>query len=808
MGSLWQDIKHSVRTLLKQRGFSLIVVSTLALGIGVNTAVFSVVDAVLFRPLPFAEPGRLVDIWEQEAESRYSLASLRPEQIETWRAQSRVFEGVETYTQRDFIVTGGMEPESLTAGVVSPGLFPMLGVSPQLGRPFSDHDAVIGSGRAVILSDTLWRARFGAAPDVLGKTLLLSDQAYTVVGVMPARFKFPYRISTLWVPLTPAPAGSSSQGERLRAIARLKRGLTPSAAQSALDSLLPALKKDRPDVVWGVKLVSLDTHRVNPRPRQALLVLMGAVGFVLLLACANAANLLLARAAGREAEIAVRLAIGASRRALVRQFLVESVVLALMGGTLGLLLAWVGVGVLARMVPSELTFLTVAKIDMDPRVLLFTFGVTLLTGIAFGLAPAVRTSRPDLQLALSSAASRATADRAHNRLRNTLVVIQVAVSLILLIGAGLMVRTFLRLNNQPPGFEARNLIAADLSLPAHRYQTGELQRAFFDRLKVSIAAMPGVESVTVAGGVPPAGGGMSFDLDIEIEGRPPLPKDKSLILPFNRVDEEYFKVMRIPILRGRPFRDDDRSNPERLLIINEEMSRQLWPNENPIGQRIRFSAAAPWRLVVGVAANVGVGKPGSGFSAMSVYYPSFQETGRMGQRTLLVRTAGGAEPLIPSVKSLIRRVDKDQPILRIDTAETRVAEGLAEPRFYLRLLGTFGLLTLLLVAIGIYGVMAHAVTQRRREIGIRQALGARRNDIVRLVLSRGIALTLAGILVGAIGALSLSRAMAAFLFGSPANDPQTYTLVALLMMAVALAACWIPAMRATRVDPLVALRHE
>ncbi len=808
MGNFWRDIRYSVRTLLKQPGFTTIVVSTLALGIGVNTAVFSVVDAVLFRPLPFAEPGRLVDIWEQEAESRYSLASLRPEQIETWRAQSRVFERVETYTQRDFIVTGGMEPESLTAGAVSPGLFPMLGVSPQLGRPFSERDAVIGSDRAVILSDTFWRARFGGAPDVLGKALILSDQAYTVVGVMPPRFKFPYRISTFWVPLTPALVGSSNQAARLPTIARLKRGLTLGAAQSALDSLLPALKKDRPDVAWGVKLVSLDTRRVNPRPRQALLVLMGAVGFVLLLACANAANLLLARAAGREGEIAVRLAMGASRTALVRQLLVESAVLALMGGMLGVLLAWLGVGALAQMVPSELTFLTVARIDMDPRVLLFTLAVTLLTGLAFGLAPAVRTSRPDLQLALGSAAGRSTADRAHNRLRNTLVVIQVAVSLILLIGAGLMVRSFLKLNNEPPGFDPRNLIAADLSLPEHRYQTGELQGAFFERLKASMAAMPGVESVTVAGGVPPTGGGMSFDLDIEIEGRPTLPKDKSLILPFNRVDQDYFKVMRIPILRGRPFRDEDRSNPERLLIINEEMSRKLWPNENPIGQRIRFSASAPWRLVVGVAANVSVGKPGSGFSAMSVYYPSFQDSSRVGQRTLLVRTTGDAEPFIPSVKSLIRRVDKDQPILRADTAEMRLAEGLAEPLFYLRLLGTFGLLTLLLVAIGIYGVMAHAVAQRTREIGIRQALGARRNDIVRLILSRGLALTLAGIFLGALGALSLSRAMAAFLFGSPANDPQTYTLVALLMMAVALAACWIPALRATKVDPLIALRHE
>lgn len=808
MGDLWQDLRYSVRTLLKQRGFTTIVVTTLALGIGLNTAVFSVVDAVLFRPLPFADPGRLVDIWEQDAESRYSLASLRPEQIETWRAQSQVFERVETYTQRDFIITGGMEPESLSAGAVSPGLFPLLGVLPQLGRPFSDRDAAIGSDRVVILSDTFWRTRFGGGPDVVGKTLLLSDQAYTVVGVMPARFKFPYRISTFWVPLTPVPLGSSNQAARLPVIARLKRGLTPGAAQSALDSLLPALTRDRPDITWGVKLVSLDTHRVNPGPRQALLVLMGAVGFVLLLACANAANLLLGRAAGREGEIAIRLAMGASRTALVRQLLVESVVLALMGGMLGVLLAWLGVGALARMVPSELTFLTVAKIDMDPRVLLFTVGVTLLTGVAFGLAPAVRTSRPDLQLALSSAATRATADRAHNRLRNTLVVIQVAVSLILLIGAGLMVRSFLRLNNEPPGFEPRNLIAADLSLPAHRYQTSELQRAFFEQLKVSMAAMPGVESVTLAGGVPPAGGGMSFDLDIEIEGRPTLPKDKGLILPFNRVDQEYFKVMRIPILRGRPFRDEDRSTPEQLLIINEEMSRKLWPNENPIGQRIRFSASAPWRLVVGVAANVSVGKPGSGFSAMSVYYPSFQDTGRIGQRTLLVRTAGHAEPLIPSVKSHIRRVDKDQPILRIDTAEARLAEGLAEPRFYLRLLGAFGLLTLLLVAIGIYGVMAHAVAQRTREIGIRQALGARRNDIVRLILSRGLALTLAGIFLGALGALSLSRAMAAFLFGSPANDPQTYTLVALLMMAVALAACWIPALRATRIDPLVALRHE
>ena len=808
MADIWRNFRRSVRTLLKQRAFAAGVVLTLALGIGINTAVFSVVDAVLFRPLPFAQPGRLVEVWEQEPGHGFSMLALRRNQIVTWSSQHQVFERVETYELRSFVAIADKEPESIVAAAVTPGMFAMLGVVPCLGRSFAETDALPGNDRVVILSDAFWKTRFGADPAVIGRTVLLSDQQYAVVGVMPAKFKFPYRVSTFWVPLTQASAERTNGPGRRSTVARLKDGMALSTAQEILDSLAPRLAAERPDLVWKVKLWALDDHRVNSRPRQALIALLGAVAFVLLLACANAANLLLARATERQREMAVRLALGASRGQIVRLLLGECLILAVAGGTLGSLLAGLGIDALARMVPSELTFLTVANIDMDPRVLTFTIFATLLTAVGFGLVPALRLSSPDLRSALGGASGPATADRAQSRLRNSLVVIQVALSLTLLVGAGLMMRSFLGLSREAPGFDPENLIAADLSLPEHRYPTGELQKAFFGQLKTAFLEAPGVESVTLASGAPPAGGGIQFNLDIEVEGRAPIAKDTSLILPFAQVDGDYFRTLRIPILRGQPFPAETGGDTQARIVVSEAMARYFWPNEDPVGQRIRFSKGSEWQRVVGVAGDVVHGRPGSRFSRMAVYYPWGRREGRLGQQTVLVRTIANARKPIPEIKGLIARMDKDQPMQRVDTVEMRLSEALAEPRFYLRIFGVFALLTLLLVSMGIYGVMAHTVARRTSEIGLRQALGAGRQDVFRLVFKQGLSLTLSGLVVGAVVALSMSRVMAAFLFGSPAVDPPTYALVGLLIVAVALGACWIPALRAARIDPADALRHE
>ncbi|MBS1786903.1 MAG: ABC transporter permease [Acidobacteria bacterium] len=809
IADFWQDLRYGARMLWKTPSFTLIVAITLALGIGVNTAVFSVVDAVLFRPIPFTQPDRLVEIWQQEENRQFAYPGLRWEAFEEWRGQTNIFERVEAYSPRSFTLTGGTEPEAVNGPAVSSGLFAMLGVNPRLGRGFQPSDAELGANHVVLISDSFWKKQFGGSLEALGKTLTLNDQPYTVIGVMPPNFKFPYGKFQLWIPLPLTPTDELKRPQRFIAIARLKGDLAVETAQASLNELSQRLSKEKPDPSgWGTKLSRLDAQRVNSGPRRALLVLLGAVGFVLLLACANAANLMLARAANRQGEIAVRLALGAGRGRLVRQLLTESLLLALLGGLLGITLAWFGVDALAKFVPSELTFLSVNEISLEHRVLIFTLGITLLTGIGFGLLPALKASRPNLQLALKGATGKATADRSQNRLRDALVIAEIALSLVLLAGAGLMMRSFLRLSNNPPGFDPQNLIAADLQLPQRRYPTAAQEADFFNRLHTMMTAMPGVEAVTVAAGVPPQGGGITFDLEIEVEGRPPEPPDPKLVLPFSHVDSHYFQTMQIPILQGRAFGEEDTINAPPSMIINQEMVRRYWPNESPIGQRIRLNKDGKWSTVVGVVGDVTLGKPGDGFSRMEIYYPWSQISRRTAQRTLIIRTTTEAKDLIAGIKNGIWALDKDQPIYQINLVEDRLSEALAEPRFYLFLFGCFAGLTLALVSMGIYGVMAYSMAQRTREIGIRMALGANRADVLKLALRYGMRLTLFGIAIGVTASLALSRLMASLLFGAPATDPSAFGGVALLLTAVALLACYLPARRATNTDPLVALRDE
>ncbi len=809
MGSLWQDLRYGARTLVKKPGFTLIAVLTLALGIGLNTAVFSVADAVLFRPLPFAEPQRLAEIWQQQPGSQNARPGLRWEAFQEWREQTEVFEHVEAYNPRSFTLTGGKEPETIPAPAVSPGLFAMLGVRPQLGRLFQPEEAQPGNGLVILLSDRFWRRYFGGDRAVIGKTLTLNDEPYTVVGVMPPKFKFPYGKFQLWVPLAMTPLNELKRPNRFNVVARLRAGVSLTAAQNRLDLVSAQLGVAKPNPQgWGVKLNALDAKRVNPGPRRALLSLLGAVALVMLLACANAANLLLSRAAARQGEVAIRLALGAGRWHLLRQFLTESVLLSSLAGAVGLLLAWWGVDLLTQFTPDELTFLSVNEISLDRRVLLFTLGLSLLTGVGFGLLPALKSTRPDLQQALKGASRAATADRAQNRLRRALVIAEIALSLVLLVGAGLMMRAFLRLSSVPPGFDPRNLIAATLSLPQQRYQTLAQEEDFFAQLKARMLAMPGVEAVTVAAGAPPQGGGITFDMDVEIEGRPPEPFDPKLLLPFSHVDPNYFQTLRIPLLQGRAFGVEDTVNAPLALIINEQMARHYWPNGSPVGQRVRFSETGKWYTVIGVTGDVNFGKPGIGYSKMEIYYPWSQETRRSGQRALIVRTTAEANKLIPAVKSGIWTFDKDQPIYQINTVETLMSDALAEPRFYLLLLNVFAGVTLLLVSLGIYGVMSYLVSQRRHEIGIRIALGAQTRDVLRLVLGDGLLLTAIGIGIGALAALALGRLIRNLLYEQSATDPLTFVAVPLLLAGVALLACWIPARRAAKVDPLVALRCE
>ncbi len=806
MQTLLQDLRYGIRILSKNPGFTFVVVVTLALGIGINTAVFSVADAVLFRPLPFAEPQQLVEIWQQQPGSD-SAYPLRWEAFQQWREQMEVFERVEAYSPRGFTLTGGKEPETIAAPAVSPGLFEMLGVSPQLGRLFQPEDAQ--PGRVILISDVFWHRYFGGDPDVIGKTLSLDDQLYTVVGVMPPKFKFPYGKFELWVPLALTPLNEMKQPNRFTAVARVRADVSLAAAQSRLDTISAQLSNDKPDPKgWGVQLKALESRRANSGPRRALLALLGAVALVMLLACANAANLLLSRAAMRRGEVAIRLALGAGRWRLLRQLLTESTSLALLSGAAGLLLAWWGIDLLTQLVPDELTFLSINEINLDQRVLLFTLALSLLTGVACGLLPALKSTRPDLQQALKGASKAATADRGHNRLRRGLVVVEIALSLVLLVGAGLMMRTFLRLSSVEPGFDPNNMIAATLSLPQQRYQTLAQEVDFFEQLKTRLLATAGVEEVTFAGGVPPQGGGIAFDMDVEIEGRSPEPFDSKQVLPFSHVDPNYFQTMRIRLLGGRTFGPEDTPTAPPVMIINEVMARHYWPNGDPIGQRLRFSKTGKWCTVVGVTGDVNLGKPGIGYSTMEIYYPWSQETRRSGQRTLIARTTEEADKLIPAVKDGIWAIDKDQPIYRINTVEALLSDALAEPRFYLLLLGVFAGITLLLVSLGIYGVVSYLVSQRRHEIGIRIALGAQTSDVLKLVLGDGLLLTLIGIGIGTLTTLALGRWIRNLLYEQSATDPLTFTLIALLLAALTMLACWVPARRTTKVDPTVALRYE
>ena len=792
------DLKGSIRALRKRPGFATTVVATLSVGIGLNTAVFSVADAVLFRPLPFRDPANLVELWERDPKQPIHQLTPRLVSVDLWRGQNQLFASVETYVPTSLVITDGVEPEQVPSHSISPGLFSALGVAPALGRDLTSADAQIGSPRVMIISDRFWRTRLGSSTDVLGKPVRLNDEPYSIVGIMPPSFAFPSARTLFWVP-----DASKTQG-RVNVLARLRPGLSPEAAQSGVDAFTSRLKKEQPDVVpMDLKLVPLDTHRINPRPRQALLSLLGAVGFVLLLSCANAANLLLARAADRSTEIAMRMALGASRGRIVRELIIESSTLAAVGGLMGVVIAWAGVDVLARIIPTELTFLSVARIEMDPRVLAFTLFATVFTAVAFGLAPAVVASRTEGRGVFSQ--TKASSTRSHTRLRGALVVFEVGLCAVLLAGAGLMARSFLTLTSEEPGFEVSHLLEAELNLPRHRYVSNESRRDFFLQLKESLAASPGVESVSIASGAAPTTGGFHFDLDVEIEGRPPEAKDSKLILPMSRIDEDYFKTMRIAVIRGRgyPTAEQEGMSP---IVINAEMARRYWSSDDPIGSRIRYSSTGKWMTVIGVVGNVTPGAPGRGFSRMRAHYPFARSEG-MGD-TVVIRTVGEPAAMVSTVQSRIRAIDKDLPIQRIESATGLLGENLAEPRFYLRLLGCFALVTLALVAMGIYGVMAHSVAQRTRELGIRIALGAMRVDVMRLVLGRGLALAFVGVVVGGAAAQALSSTMTALLFDAAAADSWTLVAVAAVMLTAAACACWVPAQRATRVEPVVALRHE
>jgi putative ABC transport system permease protein len=827
IADLWQDLRFGARILLKQPGFTLIAVLTLALGIGANTAIFSIVNAVLLMPLPYDEPDQLV--WISEYTANYGEGSISYPNFADWRAQNRVFEKIGVYRSEDFNFTGGGEPERLRAAQMSADLFSALRVRAAIGRVYTNDEDMPGASPVVVLSHGLWRRRFAGDPNIIGRALTLNDRNYTVIGVMPQEFAFPSR-AEMWVPVGPL---SDQELWKLRvnhpgllAAARLKPGVTIEQARADMKNITATLEKQYPDSNQGAgAMVKPLLESYVSDIRRTLYLLFGAVGFVLLIACANIASLALARAAARRKEMAVRNALGASRWRIARQLLTESVLLASLGGAMGLLIARLGVAVILA-ISHEGAIPRVAEINLDKSALLFTAAISILTGVVFGLAPALQSSRPDAQEALKETARGATARR--RWLRSGMVVAEIALTLVLLLGAGLLIRSFYRLQQVSPGFSTQNTLRFTISLPERKYPDTELDKRinFFNQIKKKIEALPGAQSVGLSSGLPLGNNG--WETMFTIPGRPDPPLSETPSMEACIADTSYFETMRIPLALGRWFNEhDDRSNlkPEDLkgkaaiqqiaaglntIIIDEEFARRYFHGEYPIGKQIRLGRSsdsfATLMTVVGVVGRVKMEGLRNNTDIPQAYFPFRQFPSP--SMIFTVRTQLAPEHLVASVRRQVQEVDPNQPIFDVGTLEETRAESIAPERLNLTLLGVFAAVALVLALVGIYGVVSWSVTQRTHEIGVRMALGAQAGDVLRLVLRQGMKLIGPGIGLGLAGAFALTRLMRALLFEVSPTDPATFVSIALLLAGVALLACFVPARRATKVDPLTSLRHD
>ncbi|MCI0486607.1 MAG: ABC transporter permease [Blastocatellia bacterium] len=802
MATLWQDLRYGMRTLLQKPGFTAVAVLTLALGIGANSAIFSVINSVLIQPPPYQNPDRLVMVWETLPSAGITQNTPAPAVYYSWREQNRVFEDMAAFTTTTFNLTGREQPEKLNGLRVSASFFPMLGVEPVLGRAFLAEEDQPGARKVVLISHNLWQRRLGADPDIAGKTITLNDQSVTVVGVMPRGFQFILPETDVWSPIAFTAKEAESLSHYLWVVARLKPEATYQQAQSEIDAITArffqqADQQSSDPVAIGANVVPL-REQLSGDLWPALLILFSAAGFVLLIACSNVANLMLARAASRQKEIAVRLALGAGRSRLIRQLLTESLLLAGAGGAAGLALAFWGVDLLVSLMPDRIAQLETAHVDLN--VLGFAMVLSLLTGVVFGLVPALQATRPDLNQVLKQG-GRDTSSGGRTPVRSLLVVAEIGLALVLLIGAGLLMRSFVRLNNIDPGFNPENVLTMQVVLPESKYPEHHHRTAFYDNLLQRVRSLPGVEAAGLINGLPLSytGGGGGFF----IEGRPE--SDSSLLATYRIISPDYFRAMRIPLLKGRVFDAQDTVDTIDAAVISEAMAQRAWPDDDPIGKRLKWGTDGKLMTVIGVVKDVRLAlrleaRPQvyMPYSQVSIYPPS----------DLVVRTRTGPLSLAAAVRNEVWAIDKDQPVADISTMERVLSDSLARQRFNLLLLGVFAALALVIATVGIYGVMSYLVAQSTREIGIRQALGAEPLDVVKLVLGKGLALSLIGVVIGVAAALSLTRLMSSLLFGISATDPLTFVIVALLLIVVAAAACLIPARRAMKVDPMVALRYE
>jgi putative ABC transport system permease protein len=807
MQSWLQDLRYGARQLANKPGFTLIAILTLALGTGANTAIFSVVNAVLLKPLPFPEAERLVMVWEDQSAIGFPRNDAAPANYVDWKSGQATFEDMATLDWRSLNLTGDGEPERIAVYGVSANLFPMLGVQPARGRNFSEAEDQPGAARVVILSHGLWQRRYGGDPDIVNRDILLNNETYTVIGVMPKGFQFLQNYIGLWVPAAFEQHQLADRDNHyLTVVGRLKQGVTIHQAQADILAISQRIAHQYPDAAEGLASVVVSLReQLAGKIRGPLIVLLVAVGFVLLIACANIASLLLSRAAARRKEIAVRTALGASRARLIRQLLTESLLLALGGGIAGLVVALWSFELLKQLIPEGMVSST--SLQIDRSVLAYALLISLLTGVLFGLLPALQASKVDLLETLKQSGGRAGLGIGGDRLRGVFIVAEVALALTLLIGAGLLMQTVFHLRNQYATVQPETLLTMRTPLPLYKYGEHARRVAFYDQTLERVKALPGVLDVGYTTSVPLQWKGGANG--IIIENRPPRPGDNTNAI-HRQVSNSYLQTMGIALQQGRYFDDGDNQQSLPVVIINEAMARQYWPDEEPLGKRFRMGTPkAPWVSIVGVVKDVRqMGMDVDVKAEMYFPYRQIKSHPWYAPRDLVIRATVDPMSLVSSVREQIREVDAEQPVANIATMEKLLSEEAAPRRLGMILVSVFAGLALLLAALGIYGVLSYFVAQQTPEIGIRQALGAEPSDILKLVLKKGLGWTLAGVAVGSVAAFALTRLMGSLLFGVSATDLPTFAMVAFILTGVALAACLVPARRATRVDPMVALRYE
>ncbi|HKV35462.1 MAG TPA: ABC transporter permease [Pyrinomonadaceae bacterium] len=811
MRTLMSDVRFGLRMLLKSPTVTIVAIVALMLGIGANTAIFSVVNAVLLRSFPYSDPEKLALVWEKRQGGRTDQNVINLANFTDWKNQNQVFSDMAVFFDRSLNLTSDGEPEEVPAQFATSNLFSVLGTNPLLGRTFAADDARDNQPSVVIISYGLWQRRFGGDKGIVGRQIVLNNRQNTVVGVMPASFGWHIQRGTeaskpadIWVPFQISNELIIRRGRFASAVARIKPGVTIEQAQSEMSTIATRLEQQYPDFnkTWGVNVVPLRTQFTG-EIRRPLLILLGAVGFVLLIACANVANLLLARASSRRKEIAVRAGLGASRWRISRQLLTESVLLSLIGGMLGVFVAWWGTKALVALSPPAL--IDLQRVSVNIPVLLFTLGLSLLTGIVFGLAPALQATRFDLQGALKEGGKNVGGAAGSHYLRNVFVITQVALALVLLVGAGLLVKSFNRLQSVEPGFDPQNLLTVRVNLPFSKYDTDQKRIDFFQQAIAQMRSIPGVESVGAINTAPFTG--LYPGTNVAVFGAPPLPPEQELKTGVLVTDSNYFATMQIPLLRGRLYTQQETTEMRHVVVVNETFVKKNLGGEDPLGKRLTIymkQENMPTEIIGVVADNKHLALDQA--VEPMVYWPH-AELAYSGM-TLMLRTSNDANAVAPAARGVIRALDPQQPIGAVTTMDQLLSVSVARARFSASLLTVFSIVALVMAAVGIYGVMSYTVLQRTHEIGVRMALGAQRFDVLKLVVRKGIVLGVVGVAVGLAASFALTRLIATLLFEVTATDKTTFAVVSLGLFLITLLACYVPARRATKVDPMKALRYE